>query len=840
MRNLSIVLLVTGLTACGGGGSGGSGSDGGSPEPEKQPFQPTAADQIVELTRKNSSPYAGAVYDLVAFGSTGASHWRQLLSEPLSDGNFSEACDSGGEVKLEVSSQGQKIREKYYKCTEYDYSTGSEYTLNGTVTTEVGKPSPEETSVISTYEDYAITRNTGERETVNLTSTIRYTAGEPAYSSPTDVSLSGRIESDSDGLLEIDRFKFTFTANYEFLNWYDSPVLPTGRISYNRNGFAEISTGEDDSVRLSGLGEAFLDIRFSAYYEGMNIHYFQNAHTPSASLHVSRNKLLNNEADFYGTGQSIPYRTTTYTTANDSWQDDGILRGPMQHIPIEFSVLQNFFDPGAQLLDFEVAVDSIVEDLDRADLENIALDLSQLNEGDYSLHYDQRGTVTLQHNFSGERYIYTLRIRAKNSDGAYSPQDLLVEIHIKGDNDGDLELDILDPDDDNDGIEDYRDAFPYDPAEHNDNDGDGIGDIADTDDDNDDIVDTEDFYPNNANCHREIDGDGTSCWVEHIGDLNVVSSESLTYFFQDGAHSGYDYYKTIIPYDWESGQFGKPKVPAKLEESETIREVIPDPSRGRLILVSSKSRLYELSDNVDLEEAGLLYEIPYEFKTSAAYRPTFAKVGDYWVASYATDETNSSGIERSVRNHILLDSDFRQVDWFQGDPDYTWAYNLLFVEPHQERLAERGVRLDLTNLQLAFFEQAPILQCSELMECPLEPDPHNGDFAVSARGKIYNQNNGILAGFLEGFDESSSDHLQFYWKDNHIYQSSGNALNVYDGPGFSRVAVLDLGDPYLYGYWHKTVHIVDGKVRLFDRVTDPNDPEGWDMVLLPREFELPQ
>ena len=40
-----------------------------------------------------------------------------------------------------------------------------------------------------------------------------------------------------------------------------------------------------------------------------------------------------------------------------------------------------------------------------------------------------------------------------------------------------------DPDDDNDGVGDLLDAFPFDPTESLDTDGDGVGNHADTDDD---------------------------------------------------------------------------------------------------------------------------------------------------------------------------------------------------------------------------------------------------------------------------------------------------------------------------------------------------------------------
>ena len=51
--------------------------------------------------------------------------------------------------------------------------------------------------------------------------------------------------------------------------------------------------------------------------------------------------------------------------------------------------------------------------------------------------------------------------------------------------------DVCDDDDDNDGVKDYLDAFPFDPKESKDTDGDKIGNNADTDDDGDGVSDLE-------------------------------------------------------------------------------------------------------------------------------------------------------------------------------------------------------------------------------------------------------------------------------------------------------------------------------------------------------------
>ena len=63
------------------------------------------------------------------------------------------------------------------------------------------------------------------------------------------------------------------------------------------------------------------------------------------------------------------------------------------------------------------------------------------------------------------------------------------------DRDGDGIPDNIDPDDDNDGVNDTDDAFPRDPNETLDTDGDGIGNNADTDDDGDGVPDSEDLDP---------------------------------------------------------------------------------------------------------------------------------------------------------------------------------------------------------------------------------------------------------------------------------------------------------------------------------------------------------
>ena len=76
------------------------------------------------------------------------------------------------------------------------------------------------------------------------------------------------------------------------------------------------------------------------------------------------------------------------------------------------------------------------------------------------------------------------------------------------DSDGDGVGNNADPDDDNDNVNDDLDAFPLDPNESVDTDDDGIGNNADPDDDNDNVDDDRDAFPLDPNESVDTDVDG--------------------------------------------------------------------------------------------------------------------------------------------------------------------------------------------------------------------------------------------------------------------------------------------------------------------------------------------
>ena len=125
-----------------------------------------------------------------------------------------------------------------------------------------------------------------------------------------------------------------------------------------------------------------------------------------------------------------------------------------------------------------------------------------------------------------------IKLIVASNDTATIPSQALCASQSDFDKDG--IIDIIDTDDDNDGVLDEEDAFPFDTTESVDTDGDGIGNNADTDDDNDGISDRDEIA-NGLNpllasdAQADFDNDGFSNSIEiSVGsDILDVNSKPI-------------------------------------------------------------------------------------------------------------------------------------------------------------------------------------------------------------------------------------------------------------------------------------------------------------------------
>ena len=105
--------------------------------------------------------------------------------------------------------------------------------------------------------------------------------------------------------------------------------------------------------------------------------------------------------------------------------------------------------------------------------------------------------------------------------------------------------DNADTDDDNDGVDDTNDSFPFNPFEWADFDEDSIGDNADTDDDNDSVEDDLDVFPYDSSEWSDNDNDS-------IGDNADPDDDNDGYSDVDESQSGGDLNdSSIVPNDWD-------------------------------------------------------------------------------------------------------------------------------------------------------------------------------------------------------------------------------------------------------------------------------------------------
>jgi hypothetical protein len=120
---------------------------------------------------------------------------------------------------------------------------------------------------------------------------------------------------------------------------------------------------------------------------------------------------------------------------------------------------------------------------------------------------------------------YTIRAVVSGVPGETDIDDNEITSYIITliDSDEDGVVDLVDPDDDNDGVPDVEDVFALDSSEWIDSDEDGTGDNADQDDDNDGVPDVEDVFALDSSEWIDSDEDGTGDNADQDDDNDGMS-----------------------------------------------------------------------------------------------------------------------------------------------------------------------------------------------------------------------------------------------------------------------------------------------------------------------------
>ena len=190
---------------------------------------------------------------------------------------------------------------------------------------------------------------------------------------------------------------------------------------------------------------------------------------------------------------------------------------------------------------------------------------------------------------------------------AYDLDRMRLYVLTTGDYDDDGIPNASDTDNDNDGVEDALDAFPFDPAESADTDGDGVGDNADA-------------FPDDPTEWADTDGDGIGDNSDPVDDLNtepygataVLLRGDMNGWDESGVMSfaGSGVYRIVVELD--VGTYG-----FKLASADwsTVNLGAPSAAETVVTIDVAKTLLPGSNDNLSVEitEAGL-----YKFELDAS------------------------------------------------------------------------------------------------------------------------------------------------------------------------------------------------------------------------------
>ncbi|OED38511.1 hypothetical protein AB833_19410 [Chromatiales bacterium (ex Bugula neritina AB1)] len=402
------------------------------------------------------------------------------------------------------------------------------------------------------------------------------------------------FDTDNDGIADIleeppapapvavDRWRNVSSGIIVFNNAFASPAgsgnwnTQLNSVAFSEYGFTDhyrlswvVDSLPTGSTQMIGLGidessAAFDDIEFAFYNSSGRLYGYESGVNTGELGRAVEGTILSLEVD----GRNIRYiidgvvvrSTTTAIESADYYIDTSFFRGAVKLGDISLVRLHDVVDIDGDGITNAYDLDSDNDSI--ADV--IEAGLSDIN-GDYMVDTRaEQGSVTRlpdsdsdgipdfldleSHSAQNEGLAYDIDRTALsqediNNDGRLSHLEGLGDENSNGvddrleDIDGDGLVNIIDTDDDNDGVLDGNDDLPFDSAESTDSDGDGVGDNTDRfpfdateslDDDRDGTGNNTDVFPLDPLDWSDTDNDGVGDNSDYFPeDPTEVSDQDL-------------------------------------------------------------------------------------------------------------------------------------------------------------------------------------------------------------------------------------------------------------------------------------------------------------------------
>jgi hypothetical protein len=235
------LILSLFIVACGGGGSGG-GNSGGA-QAEAVSLEPTAT-----ITRDNAGVFAASAISFAALGTDLANEYVDIYDEPgfgLDEGDYSQNCDYGGSMDINVRDNGKRL-----SITSYNCRLGSELSVDGVLVIAFSEMANDGSYTFTITQSDFTAQVGSQRETGD--GTIQVTVPAAASSDDIHFAVDVTIKDENTGE-QATASGFTFNhpfsntieleSTFAFAGYIDYPGLGVAQLSVNQNTLGDRMEG---------------------------------------------------------------------------------------------------------------------------------------------------------------------------------------------------------------------------------------------------------------------------------------------------------------------------------------------------------------------------------------------------------------------------------------------------------------------------------------------------------------------------------------------------------------------------------------------------------------------